>query len=236
MSPGRVHKLWHYVAGEVHNAVGHFVLRTFCLLTVIVIICETYFLFVCIQSWWVVGRSDRQTTGLWVFGMYLWWVFVIYFEWVFIQYLSLFVPQVGELWAGERGRLRNYVYFVCICDKYLYFIFNEYFFSICHYFWEVHTSSLFVSQVGGLWAGVRGRLRNYEYFVCFCDKYLYFILNEYFFSICHYLYPKLVGCGQVWEADCGIMRRSALATLEAPNKCTYFYSFYFMNLVIDLLC
>ena len=104
-----------------------------------------------------------------------------------------------------RGRLRDYEYFVCICDKYLHFILNEYFFSICHYLWEVHTSSLFVSQVGGLWAGVRGRLRNYEYFVCFCDKYLYFILNEYFFSICHYLYPKLVGCGQVWEADCEIM-------------------------------
>ena len=34
MSPGRVHKLGHYVAGEVHNAVGHFVVGTFCLLTV----------------------------------------------------------------------------------------------------------------------------------------------------------------------------------------------------------
>ena len=33
MSPGRVHKLGHYVAGEVHNAVGHFVVGTFCLLT-----------------------------------------------------------------------------------------------------------------------------------------------------------------------------------------------------------
>ena len=35
MSPGRVHKLGHYVAGEVHNAVGHFVVGTFCLLTFI---------------------------------------------------------------------------------------------------------------------------------------------------------------------------------------------------------
>ena len=34
MSPGRVHKLGHYVAGEVHNAVGHFVVGTFCLLIV----------------------------------------------------------------------------------------------------------------------------------------------------------------------------------------------------------
>ena len=33
MSPGRVHKLGHYVAGEVHNAVGHFVVGTKCLLT-----------------------------------------------------------------------------------------------------------------------------------------------------------------------------------------------------------
>ena len=33
MSLGRVHKLGHYVAGEVHNAVGHFVVGTFCLLT-----------------------------------------------------------------------------------------------------------------------------------------------------------------------------------------------------------
>ena len=31
--PGRVHKLGHYVAGEVHNAVGHFVVGTKCLLT-----------------------------------------------------------------------------------------------------------------------------------------------------------------------------------------------------------
>ena len=35
MSPGRVHKLGHYVAGEVHNAVGHFVVGTKCLLTVL---------------------------------------------------------------------------------------------------------------------------------------------------------------------------------------------------------
>ena len=34
MSPGKVHKLGHYVTGEVHNAVGHFVVGTFCLLTV----------------------------------------------------------------------------------------------------------------------------------------------------------------------------------------------------------
>ena len=33
MSPGRVHKLGHYVAGEVHNAVGHFFVGTICLLT-----------------------------------------------------------------------------------------------------------------------------------------------------------------------------------------------------------
>ena len=33
MSPGRVHKLGHYVAGEVHNAVGQFVVGTKCLLT-----------------------------------------------------------------------------------------------------------------------------------------------------------------------------------------------------------
>ena len=33
MSPGRVLKLGHYVAGGVHNAVGHFVVGTFCLLT-----------------------------------------------------------------------------------------------------------------------------------------------------------------------------------------------------------
>ena len=32
MSPGRVHQLGHYVAGEVHNAVGHFVVGTKCLL------------------------------------------------------------------------------------------------------------------------------------------------------------------------------------------------------------
>ena len=38
MSPGRVHKLGHYVAGEVHNAVGHFVVGTFCLLTFIFIL------------------------------------------------------------------------------------------------------------------------------------------------------------------------------------------------------
>ena len=31
MSPGRVHQLGHYVAG--YNAVGHFVVGTFCLLT-----------------------------------------------------------------------------------------------------------------------------------------------------------------------------------------------------------
>ena len=73
-------------------------------------------------------------------------------------------------------------YFVCFCDKYFYFILNEYFFSIGHY--------LYPKLV------VCGR--------CICDKY--------FFSICHYLwkvhplclYPKLVGCGQVWEADYGI--------------------------------
>ena len=33
MSPGRVHQLGHYVVGEVHIAVGHFVVGTFCLLT-----------------------------------------------------------------------------------------------------------------------------------------------------------------------------------------------------------
>ena len=93
-------------------------------------------------------------------------------------------------------------YFVCFCDKYFYFILNEYFFSIGHY---LYPKLVFCGR-------------------CICDKY--------FFSICHYLYPKLVGCGQVWEADCGIMRRSALATLEAPNKCTFCYSFYFMNIVI----
>ena len=31
MSPGRVHQLGHYVAGEVRDAVGHFVVGTFCL-------------------------------------------------------------------------------------------------------------------------------------------------------------------------------------------------------------
>ena len=35
MSPGRVHKLGHYVAREVHNAVRHFVVGTKCLLTVV---------------------------------------------------------------------------------------------------------------------------------------------------------------------------------------------------------
>ena len=35
MSPGRVHKLGHYIAGEVHNGVGHFVVKTFCLLTLL---------------------------------------------------------------------------------------------------------------------------------------------------------------------------------------------------------
>ena len=39
MSLGRVHKLGHYVAGEVHNAVGHFVVGTKCLLTVIFTCC-----------------------------------------------------------------------------------------------------------------------------------------------------------------------------------------------------
>ena len=34
MSPGRVHQLGQYVSGEVHNAVGQFVLGTKCLLTV----------------------------------------------------------------------------------------------------------------------------------------------------------------------------------------------------------
>ena len=149
-------------------------------------------------------------------------------------------------------------YFVCFCDKYFYFILNEYFFSIghylypklvvcgrcicdkyffsiCHYLWKVHPLCLYPKLVGcgQVWEADYG-IKSIEYFVCICDGYLYFILNEYFFSICHYLYPKLVGCGQVWEADCGIMRRSALATLEAPNKCTCFYSFYFMNLVIYL--
>ena len=76
--------------------------------SVFVIICEKYILFVCIPSWWVVGRCERQTTGLRVFRMYLWWVFVFYFEWVFLQYLSLFVSQVGGLWPGVRGRLRDY--------------------------------------------------------------------------------------------------------------------------------
>ena len=38
MSPGRVHKLGHYVAGEVRDAVGHFVVGTFCLLTFIFIL------------------------------------------------------------------------------------------------------------------------------------------------------------------------------------------------------
>ena len=33
MSPGRVHQLGQYVSGEVHNAVGQFVLGTKCLLT-----------------------------------------------------------------------------------------------------------------------------------------------------------------------------------------------------------
>ena len=33
MSLGRVHKLGHYVVGEVHNAVGHFVVETKCILT-----------------------------------------------------------------------------------------------------------------------------------------------------------------------------------------------------------
>ena len=33
MSPGRMHKLGHYVPGEVHNAVGHFFVGTKCLLT-----------------------------------------------------------------------------------------------------------------------------------------------------------------------------------------------------------
>ena len=33
MLPGRVHKLGHYVAGEVHNALGHFVFGTFSHLT-----------------------------------------------------------------------------------------------------------------------------------------------------------------------------------------------------------
>ena len=35
MSPGRVHQLGQYVSGEVHNAVGQFVLGTKCLLTVL---------------------------------------------------------------------------------------------------------------------------------------------------------------------------------------------------------
>ena len=34
MSPGRVHQLGQYVSGEVHNAVGQFVLGTKCLLTI----------------------------------------------------------------------------------------------------------------------------------------------------------------------------------------------------------
>ena len=38
MSPGRVHQLGHYVDGKVHNAVGHFVVGTFCLLTFIFIL------------------------------------------------------------------------------------------------------------------------------------------------------------------------------------------------------
>ena len=33
MSPERVHKLGHYVAEKVHNAVGHFGVGIFCLLT-----------------------------------------------------------------------------------------------------------------------------------------------------------------------------------------------------------
>ena len=33
MSLGRVYKLGHYVTGEVHNALGHFVVGTFCHLT-----------------------------------------------------------------------------------------------------------------------------------------------------------------------------------------------------------
>ena len=35
MSPGRVHQLGQYVSGEVHNAVGQFVLGTKCLLTLL---------------------------------------------------------------------------------------------------------------------------------------------------------------------------------------------------------
>ena len=38
MSPGRVHQLGHYVDGKVHNAVGHFVVGTFCFLTFIFIL------------------------------------------------------------------------------------------------------------------------------------------------------------------------------------------------------
>ena len=43
MSPGRVHQLGQYVSGEVHNAVGQFVLGTKCLLTEIVLFSFDYF-------------------------------------------------------------------------------------------------------------------------------------------------------------------------------------------------
>ena len=75
---------------------------------VFVISISSVFVIICIPSWWVVARCERQTAGLRVFRMYLWWVFVFHFEWVFLQYLSLFVSQVGGLWPGVRGRLRDY--------------------------------------------------------------------------------------------------------------------------------
>ena len=73
-------KYFYFILNEYFFSIGHYLIPklvvccgvfVISISSVFVIICEKYILFVCIPSWWVVARCERQTTGLRVFRMYL---------------------------------------------------------------------------------------------------------------------------------------------------------------------